>query len=152
MANTFGEQSISSAIYAHWKDAFALEAATVFPGTRINTAALEEWVEIAIEQWTRPAERAAGKESLRFTIVVHCFAKPSREPRRIQELADAGRSALEQQTIAVRDYETSGAPLLGWASLFEADVRDLTRAEAGRYQSPLFHQVVTIRGVARESG
>lgn len=138
-------EQVTVSVLAWWRNTFPLRVATVWPGTVLDTAGVTEWV----EGWSGLPQRAGGPERVELSLTVHCFTKPGMDVGRVQELADAARETLSQQTIAVRDFAESGGPVVGYVSVFEAEVRDLTRNHAGSLQKGMRHAVVTCRGVAQ---
>ena len=144
------QEVIAGSVFAYWADQFPLEVSTVYPGTTLETSALEEWLEIWIDAWSRRPQRDSDALLLELSLTVHCFVKPGPDKGRVHELADAARGTLSRKTIEVRDHEQSGSPLVGYALVFEPETRELTRNHAGGLQSGLQHLVVSWRGIAQE--
>ena len=143
------QEVIAASVFACWADQFPLPVSTVYPGTTLDTSALDEWLEIWMDAWSRRPQRASDAKLLELSLTVHCFVKPGLDKGRVQELADAARETLSGKTIELRDYEQSGSPLVGYALVFEPETRELTRNHAGGLQSGLQHLVVSWRGMAQ---
>ena len=143
------QEVIAGSVFAYWADQFPLEVSTVYPGTALETSALDEWLEIWIDAWSLRPQRHADAVLLDLSLTVHCFVKPGLDKGRAHELADAARGTLSRTTIELRDHEQSGLPLVGYALVFEPETRALTRNHAGELQSGLQHLVVSWRGIAQ---
>lgn len=150
MASQFPHEDVTASLFVHWDDQFPLPVATIYPGTRVNTAALDEWIELWIDTWSRRPQRASAKELIDVSVTAHCFVKQGLDKSRVQELADAVRATISQKTIAVRDYDTSGSTVVGYATIFEAETRELTRNNLNSLQHSMQHLVVSCRGIAQE--
>jgi len=150
MAGVFTQEDVGASLFAYWADQFPLAVSTVYPGTRVNTAALDEWIELWIDAWSRKPQRITSRQLIEVSLSAHIFVKQGTDKSRVHELADAARVTLSQQTVAVRDYEESGAPVVGYAKLFETEARDLTRNNLTSLQHSMQHLLVSCRGIAQE--
>ncbi|MEX0701183.1 MAG: hypothetical protein WD069_03730 [Planctomycetales bacterium] len=145
----FDTKTITGSLFSHWADQFPLSAPTIYPGTEVDLADAVEWIDLALDAWSDRAGREIGKRMLSVTVAVHCFAKPSTDHGRADELADAARATLAGRTIAVRDADESGLPVVGYLKLFEAQVRDLSRS-ARDTGGGLRHVAIRVSGIAEE--
>ncbi|MEX0715331.1 MAG: hypothetical protein WD066_02025 [Planctomycetaceae bacterium] len=145
----FDTHTIAGGLFAHWADEFPLDVPTVFPGTEIDLADAAEWIDISLDAWSDRVRRHGGKRRVTLMLSVHCFAKPSTDHGRADELADAAEATLAGRTISIRDADESGLPIVGYVKLFEPQARDLSRStrEAG---DAVRHIAVRIAGVAEE--
>lgn len=144
-------EQIASSVFVHWADQFPLTVATVYPGTQIDTNEVTEWLEIWINAWSRRPQRISNRQLLDVVVEVHCFVKRQQDKSRVHELVDAARNTLSQVTLPVRDFETSGSPIEGYAKLFEPEVHDLTRSEVGKLEHTMQHHVVRCRGIVQQT-
>ena len=150
MPSQFQQEFIAASLFKFWSDQFPLVVTTAYPGTRIDTAALTEWLEITIDGWSRRPQRSGAPERIGLSLSVHCFVKQSLDKSRIYELSDAVRSTISQQTISLRDYDTSGTPVIGYATLLEPETRDLTRLDTDSLRHAMQHFVITCAGIAQQ--
>lgn len=153
-------QWIAAGVFAHWADQFPLSVSTIYPGMQLDTSALAEWLEIAIDHWRdSPRAEGSGSAPLRdedqqitgFAVVVQAFVKPALDQARVWELIDAARQTLAEQTITLRNYDAIGDPIVAYALLGSAEVRDHTRTDRDVGWHSLRHAVLTVRGEAREA-
>ena len=150
MAGQLSQKDIAGSLFSFWADQFPLTVTTIYPGTRIETVSLAEWMELWIETWSRRPQRGTNKQVLELAVSVHCFVKQGLDKSRIHELADAVRSTIAQQTIAIRDNAMSGTPVTGYLMLTEPQTHELTRNNIGSLQHAMQHLVITCRGVAQQ--
>ena len=146
----FTQEDVGASLFAYWADELPISVSTVYPGTRLNTAVLDEWIELWIDAWSRKPQRATSRQLIDLSISAHCFAKQGTDKSRVHELADGARATLSQQTVAVRDFDFSGTPIVGYAKLFETETRDLTRSNLSSGEHSLQHLLVSCRGIAQE--
>ena len=144
-------QHIAAGVFSHWADQFPLAVTTVYPGTRIDTTGLAEWLELGIDRWADRLLRAEDKATIELSVFVHVFVRPGLDKSRAWELADAARQTLADRTITIRDYETSGTPVVGYATLFEAEVEERSRRDADAGRHAMQHLIVRVTGVAHEA-
>ena len=150
MAGQLSQKDIAGSLFSHWADQFPLSVTTIYPGTRIETVSLTEWLELWIETWSRRAQRTTNKQVLDLTVSVHCFVKQGLDKSRIYELADAVRQTIAQKTVPIRDTSLSGTPVTGYLTLTEPETHELTRNNIGSLQHAMQHLVITCRGIAQE--
>ena len=150
MSTPLTHESLAASLFSHWANAFPLAVTTLYPGTRIDTSGLLEWLELWIDTWSPPAQRQTAKQRIALSLTVHCFVKPSLDKSRLYELADAVRITLAQQTIPLHDHQSSGRPLIGYATLQELESRELTRNHIHSLQQPLRHLTLTCQATAQQ--
>jgi hypothetical protein len=126
-------EAVSASLFTWFADQFPLEVPLAFPGLRLDTSDLSEWLELSIAAWTARPQRSTALRQLTLSLTIHLFVKQQLDQSRILELADTVRQTLAQQTVPLRDYETSGSPIVGYATLFEPDTQNLTRPEANTH-------------------
>ena len=139
---------ITTSLLTHWRDTFPLSVPTLYPGTTLDTSATDEWIELWIDTWSRPPQRATAPHFIDLILTAHLFLKPTLTPSRLHELAEATRTTLAQQRLPLRDYSLSGHPIIGSATLFEPEARDLTRHHQNAHHN-LHHLTLTIPGTAQ---
>ena len=144
------QEQVTGSVLAWWRDEFPLSVLTVWPGTAVETAGARAWIEIWVEEFARGPQRSGAPERMDLSISVHCFVEGSTDKGRVQEIADAVRETLSQRTIPIHDHDASGAPLVGYVRILEAETRELTRNQQASLQEGLQHVVVTWRGVAQQ--
>lgn len=142
------QEQIAASIFTHWSAQYPLAVTTVYPGMKVETTSLGDWLELRIDTWSKPPQRAAANQLLELALTVECFVKPGLHKGRIHVLADRAKSTIAQQAITVHDYETAGDPVIGCVRFFEAEVLDLSRHEASTLQHALQHQRLVCPGVA----
>lgn len=150
MPDEFRQESITAGLLSYWRDEFPLAVTTAYPGTRIDTAELDEWLELSIDVWSRRPQRAGALQRIDLSLSVHCFVKQGLDKFRVHELADAVRGTLSQKTVPLRDYDASGTPVIGYATLREPETRDLTRSDADSLKHAMQHFLVTCAGAAQQ--
>lgn len=141
-----GIDAITRSIHVHWDSQFS-PCPTLHPGEQIDTAAQTAWVELWVDVWDEEARRNDSPERAVVSVTVHCFSRHATATAEARGVVDAVRAALSRQLIAVRDYDQSGAPLIGRLRLRETELRDLTRAHDDALRGTLRHVVVLCRGV-----
>lgn len=146
----FGQREIAASVFAHWAANYPLEVTTVYPATRVDVAALNEWLEIWVNSWQRGPQRTGGKEQIDVSVTVHCFVERTLDKGRVLELADGVTATLQHQQIVISDQTLSGVPTVGHLQMFETQTRTLTRpdADAGRHR--MQHVVLTTGGMATQ--
>lgn len=142
-----GIDAITRSLHVHWGDAFSA-CPTVHPGEQFDVAGRTAWVELWVDAWDEQPRRNDGPERMSVAVTVHCFSRHATETAESRAIADAARGALGRKLIEVRDFEQSGAPLLGYIRLRETELRDLTRVHDDALRGALRHIVVLCRGVA----
>ncbi|VAX40671.1 hypothetical protein MNBD_PLANCTO02-2912 [hydrothermal vent metagenome] len=147
---TLNHQSISAGLQTWWRDQFPLSVATAYPGLFINTETMSEWIEIQIDTWSRRPQRAIDKRLLDFSLTIHCFVKPTGDTKRIHVLTDAVRETLAQRDIPIKNYDVSAETVIGFAKLFEIEVRDLSRNDFDSNKHRMFHSALSCTGFAQE--
>lgn len=147
---TFNHQSISAGLQTWWRDQFPLNVTTIYPGVLVDTSATDEWIEIQIDTWSRRPQRTIDKRLLDFSLTIHCFVKSTTDTKRIHELTDAAGETLSQKDVPVKNYDLSAEPILGYAKLFETDVRNLSRNDVDTNKHNMFHTVLSCTGIAQE--
>lgn len=150
MPSQLTHESIASSLFTHWADQFPLSVTTIYPGTKVDTTGLNEWLELSIEEWFRRPQRSGGKQVIDVSVVVHCFVKQGLDKSRLHELADAARSTISQKTIAIRDYDMSGTPVLGYLNMVEPNTRDRTRDAANALRHTMQHLEIRCLGFAQQ--
>lgn len=145
-----GIDAITRSVHVHWGASFDA-CPTIHPGQQMETEDLAEWVELWVDSWGERARRGSGPDRTDVSVTVHCFSQHAAETARVHRVADAVRSALSGQLIAVRDYGMGGAPLVGRLRLREAELRELTRLDDDGLRGRLRHLVVLCRGSLEES-
>ena len=150
MSNHLKHEQITGSVLTHWSDQFPLSVTTIYPGTKIDTADLDEWLDLRIDMWLQRPQRSTAKQVLDVTVILEAFVKQGLDKSRIQELADATRSTISQQTIPIRDYETSGTPVTGYLSFFESETRDLSRNDTNTLRNSMQHLRIICPGIAQQ--
>jgi hypothetical protein len=141
-----GIDAITRSVHVHWDGAFSA-CPTVHPGEQIDTAAQTSWVELWVDVWNEEPRRNDSAERAIVSLTVHCFSRHATATAEVRGVVDAARAALSRRLIEVRDYDVSGAPLIGRLRLRETELRDLTRAHDDALRGALRHVVVLCRGV-----
>ena len=127
-AGVFSEKAIHSSVMQYVVDNYS--TATVnYDEEPFDFGAASEAVEVDVLVSDSPVRRKGGKEIQSVTITVYCWAKKGTNLYRVEELTDSVVSLLDQATIDIRDYDSSGDPVVGWLKLREAAVTDITRTQ-----------------------
>ena len=143
-------EHIAASLFSHWADQFPLAVTTVYPGMRIDTSGLSEWLEIGVDRWV-DALNAAAEPTVELSVAVHIFVRPGVDTSRAYELADAARQTLADQVVTLHDYETMGEPVVGSATLLKPEVEDHTRRDVDASWHRLTHLLLTVAAVAEEA-
>jgi|GEM_PF-4591967 len=151
MATQLDLELIRANLFKHWSDSFPLAVTTVYPGMNVDNSSSSEWIEIAVENWSRKPQRTAGKQFLELVVVVHCFVKAGTDKGRILELADATRSTISQKTISLKDFDLSGEPTVGYLRLHETETRDRFLGLPSTHDQTLQHVSMSTKGFAHSS-
>lgn len=149
MTDVLSQEAISASLLSFWSSEFGGSVTTVYPGMKVDTTSLSEWVEIWVDSWSRRPQRLGGIPYLDVTATVHCFVKAGQESGRIQAITDAVRSVFAQESIPLKNFSESAEPTIGWIRLKEPETRNLTRHQAGSLQVVLHHTAVIVRGAAQ---
>lgn len=150
MPSQFKQELITASLFSYFRDQFPLVVTITYPGVRIDTSALDEWLELSITEWTRRPQRRGGLKQIGLSLIVHCFVKQNLDKSRIHELADAARETISQKTVTLRDYDVSGTPIIGYGTLREPETRDLTRRDIDAHRHAMQHVVITCAGTAQQ--
>lgn len=145
-----GIDAITRSVHVHWDSQFSA-CPTVRSGEQIDAAAQTAWVELWVDVWDEEPRRNDSPERAVVSVTVHCFSRHPTVTAKVRGVVDAARGALSRRLIEVRDYEQSGAPLIGRLRLREAELRDLTRAHDDALRGSLRHIAVLCRGVMEEA-
>jgi hypothetical protein len=151
MTTVLSQEAISASLLSYWSDQFGGGVTTIYPGMKVDTAELPEWVEIWVDSWSRRPQRIGGIPLIDVTATVHCFVKAGSDSGRIQKLTDAVRSVFAQESVPLIDFSQSGAPDIGVIRLKEPETRNLARNQSGSLQVILHHTAVIVRGTAQGS-
>ena len=149
MTVVLSQEAISASLLFYWKTQFGESVTTIYPGMKVDTTSLSEWVEIWVDSWSRRPQRIGGIPLIDVTVTVHCFVKSGQESGRIQQLTDSIRSVFAQETIALINFHQSDEPQMGLIRLKEPETRNLTRNQAGALQVVLHHTAIIVRGSAQ---
>ena len=149
MATSLSHESISASLLKFWSDQFSSGVTTIYPGMKVNTIELTEWVEVWVDSWSRKPQRIGGISLIDVTVSIHCFVKSGSDTGRIHELTDAVRAVFSQETVDLHDFEQSGEPQLGTIRIKEPETRNLTKHNLESQQTILHHTVVLFRGFAQ---
>jgi hypothetical protein len=141
---------LTAALHQHWTEEFPSEIPTLYPGTRLDTAALSTWTELWLNQLSESPHRTGHPESLDLSITVHVFSRHPTDKRQLQETTDAVRTALTHRQIAVRSTADPESQLLGWLSIREPQQHDLTRNHTTDLADQLAHAVLVFPAKAIE--
>lgn len=149
MTAVLSHEAISASLLSHWSDQFGGSTTTIYPGMKVDTSELSEWVEIWVDSWSRRPQRIGGLPLIDVTATVHCFVKAGNDTGRIHELTDTVRSIFAQESVPLKDFTQSGEPDIGVIRLKEPETRNLTRNQSGSLQVILHHTAVIVRGSAQ---
>jgi hypothetical protein len=152
MLSTLPHESIASSLLAFWSNQFSAGVTTVYPGMKVNTTDLSEWVEIWIDSWSRKPQRIGGVPLIDVAVSVHCFVKSGTDAGRIHAVTDAVRLVFSQESVPLHDFEQSGEPRIGTIRIKEPETRNLTKHNLESQQIVLHHTVVLFRGFAQADG
>jgi len=145
----FGIDAVTRSVQVHWGNQFSV-CPTVHPGEQIDVTAHTDWVELWVDAWDQQPRRNDGPERTAIAVTAHCFSRHATSTAELRRTVDAARTALSRQLVEVRDYDASGAALVGHLRLREVELRDLTRAHDEALRGALRHMVVLCRGVVEE--
>lgn len=143
-------QHIVAAVHRHWSTRTGDAAPTVYPGTRFDVSSLDGWFELWVDAWSREPQRHVSPDRLMVAILVHCFSRHATDKLAAQRLADAARAALDGWTLTITDRTDPAPQTIGFLTLQESTLRDLSRNHAASGQERLQHIVVTIPALAHE--
>jgi len=149
MTQVLSQESISASLLLFWSENFGESVTTIYPGMKVDTSDLTEWVELWVDSWSRRPQRIGGIPLINVTATIHCFVRTGQNAGRIQELTDSVRSLFAQESMALRDFTLSGEPQIGMIRLREPETRNLTRTQTGTLQVILHHTAVVVRGFAQ---
>jgi len=149
MTVVLSQEAISASLLSFWKTQFGESVTTIYPGMKVDTTSLTEWVEIWVDSWSRRPQRLGGIPLIDVTVSVHCFVKAGSESGRIQQLTDSIRTVFAQETIPLIDETVSDDSSIGFIRLKEPETRNLTRAQTGTLQVALHHMAIIVRGSAQ---
>ena len=149
MSDPFLHENLVSSIVSYWRDTFATTWPTIYPGMQDDASKFEAWVEIDFP-WVRDRKRrTSGLCFLSFGLDVHCFSRRDEDLARMRVMVDSIRQTLSHQIVAVRDFDLSAQPAIGYAKMSEPEVRDFSRIERSVKGRALNHSLVSYRGLAQ---
>lgn len=149
MSTQFLHKDLVRSLTSYWRDTFSTTWPTIYPGMQDDVSQLEAWVEIDFP-WVRDRRgRTSGLRFLEFGFDGHCFSRRDDDLARMRVMVDAIRSTLSHQIIAVRDFDHSAQPVIGYVKMSEPEIRDFSRIERSVKGRPLNHSLVSYRGLAQ---
>jgi hypothetical protein len=140
---------IITALHRHWAGATAATATTLYPGTRLDTAALPQWFELWVDAFSADPQRHVSPDRFSISILVHCFARDDADKLAAHRLADAARAALGGWTLTITDAAEPTPAIIGFLTQ-EPRLHDLSRPQAALNQERLQHLVVVVPALAHE--
>ncbi len=149
MTGFLPHHAITASLFQFWSDRFNSGTTTVYPGMKVDTVSLSEWVELWVDAWSRRPQRSAGTPFVELTVTVHCFVRSGPDAGRLHALTDLVRATFAQAVVPLIDFTVSDTPEIGTIRLKEAETRNLTRRDTGTLQVVLHHTAVVIRGVVQ---
>ena len=149
MSTQFLHEDLIRSLTAYWDDSFSTTWPTVYPGMQDDFSSQQAWVELDIPWINDRQVRNSGLQFLDFALDVHCFSRRDDDLARMRVMIDEIRGTLTRQIIAVRDFDLSAQPAIGYAKLGEPEVRDFSRIERSVKGRPLNHSLVSYRGLAQ---
>ena len=149
MSTAFLHEDLVRSLTAYWRDTFSATWPTVYPGMQEDVTREQAWVELDLPLITDRQARRSGLRFLEFSLDVHCFSRRDDDLARMRVMIDEVRGMLSRQVIAVRDFDLSAQPAIGYAKLSEPEVRDFSRIERSVKGRPLNHSLVSFRGLAQ---
>lgn len=149
----FDEDSITRSIVARYKsmyDGVSSSNGIIFDEEQnFDPAASREWVSLYVDNFHGVQRRRVSADEVSFDILVDIWVRmPASNIYRHMELADSICELFDQSDFAVREYDDSGSPQVGWIRLQEAQVRDYSAQTNESVQNAAMHIVITIHGVA----
>ncbi|QDT67067.1 hypothetical protein [Calycomorphotria hydatis] len=137
----------TAAVASRLEDLFEPTTAVAFPGKRIDTAPLTEWLELTIDSLSEEPARHQQLQLGSYSIGIHVFAKPTSTIYRAQILADQLRSEFDALNLEISDPDMSEGQTVGFAKFSESQVRDLSRPEVTNRE--IQHLLLTWRVLAQ---
>ncbi|MBL4884418.1 MAG: hypothetical protein JKY95_07775 [Planctomycetaceae bacterium] len=141
--------NLVSSFTSYWRDTFPTTWSTIYPGMQDDATQYQAWVELDFPWVTDRKRRTSGLQFLEMGLDVHCFSRQDEDLARMRVMVDAIRSTLSHQIIAIRDFDLSAQPAVGYAKVSEPEVRDFSRIERSVKGRPLNHSLVSYRCLAQ---
>ncbi len=149
MSTQFLHENLIRSFTAYWRDTFSATWPTIYPGMQDDVSRLEAWVEIDFP-WMRDRRgRTSGLRFLELGLDLHSFSRRDDDLARMRVMVDAIRGTLSHQIVAIRDFDLSAQPAIGYAKMSEPEVRDFSRIERSVKGRPLNHSLVSYRVLAQ---
>jgi hypothetical protein len=147
MATIVTTDQVAANLFNWWDANRPAGVPALYPAQPQNASSLNEWIELRIADLGPLPHRSGAPALARLSLLAHCLVKPQSDTSRIDVLVDAVSAVFSGQRIPLLDYEQSGTPMIGLASLREAEVRHTTRTHENRNEGPLQHAAVMIDGI-----
>lgn len=141
-------KNIVSSVSAFWRQRMPIPVTTLYPGLRLNTASLPEWIELSFPMFRESKSRTGDAALCELAVTANCFAKSSNDKGRIHTIVDACRNTLRHQLIFIRDHDAIGAPAIGYVRFFEANLR-FENASDDEVVHAIDSASVTFQGIAQ---
>ena len=104
------------------------------------------WLEFWVDRISSPvARRNSSHSRVDLSFTVNCFGRPPAAPDQVQALAETTRHHLTHLRLPL----TSETLTVGWVTLLEAEMRDLSRP-ATQKSAGLSQWSVTVRGTLHD--
>lgn len=144
----FDEEAIESSLLYWFEDNVVGVSSINYDEEPFDLESATEAVEVDVlftDQWPR---RSADSFRIGVEVTCYCWAKFGSNRYRAEELVDAVVAAFGQRGIPVYDYDLLAEPRVGNVSLFEPQIRNLTREHnEANFTAGSLYQVV-IEGMA----
>lgn len=104
-----------------------------WPDVDTDTESWESWMQVRLLGFSAsPARKNSHREE--WTLDVNCFARVGREDvqniHRHWELAKLVRTAVNQETIEMKDWDTAGDPVTDYLRFQESEITPVPRQGA----------------------
>ena len=151
LAGNYSEEMVHASLMDHFATNFSESASVSLDEQPFDYDSASEAVSFDAVIMDDDTRRNISLQFNRLEVIANCWAKPSANSYRAEELADAIISLYSQTNIPVYDFDTSGNPEVGYVRLKEAQILDRTFEMNVVHKIPGRHIMVRIPGHSQES-
>jgi len=121
---SFNELTIQESVMTYFDDNFSLTGKTEYDNEIFDIDSVTEAVQIDIDPFDDAVVRKLNKRELDIIVRLKVWVKRSTNNYRMFEILTELDILFNRVTIAVRDYDVSGDPRVGWVRFDESDMKD----------------------------
>lgn len=120
----FNELTVHQSVMTYYDDNFSLTDKTEFDNEQFDIDSVVEAVQFDLMMYDDSVVRKLNKREIDATVRFKVWVKRGTNNYRIFDILNELDTLFNRVTIAVRDYDASGDPRVGWIRFDEPDMKD----------------------------